>query len=82
MNKYVIEIDGMKCGMCEMHVEETIAKKCHVKKIKASYTKNQVVVFSKDNLNEEDFKKALDVTGYRVTSYSRSLATKKFLGWK
>ena len=24
MNKYILGIDGMRCGMCEMHVEETI----------------------------------------------------------
>ena len=59
MNKYVIGIDGMRCGMCEMHAEETISKKLHVKKAKASHLKNQVVVISSEDLTLDDFKSVL-----------------------
>lgn len=82
MNKYILGIDVMKCGMCEAHVEETIRKKFQIKKIKASHVKNVVVVFTEENLNEEDFKKVLDPTGYRITSYQREFARKTFLGWR
>ena len=36
MNKYILGIDGMRCGMCELHIGETIAKAIWVKKVKAS----------------------------------------------
>ena len=26
MNKYELSIDGMRCGMCEIHVEEMVEK--------------------------------------------------------
>ena len=72
----------MKCGMCEMHVKDAISKCFKVTKINASHIKNQVVVITKDDLSEDDFKNALDPTGYRVTSYKREDAKKTLFGWK
>ena len=82
MNKYILGIDGMRCGMCEMHVEEAISKNMNVKKAKASHLKNQLIVFSETNLVEEDFHQVLDPTGYRITSFERTVATKTIFGWK
>ena len=82
MNKYILGIDGMGCGMCEIHVEETIRKHFPIKKVKASHIKNNVIVILEANLQLEDFKKALDPTGYRVSSYKRDIAKKKLFGWR
>ena len=82
MNKYILGIDGMRCGMCEMHVEETISKALKVKKVKASHIKNQVVVITELNLVESDFRDILDPTGYRITSFERTVAVKKLFGWR
>jgi len=82
MNKYILGIDGMGCGHCEAHVEETIRKVIKVKRIKASHIKNQLIVITEENLVEDDFKKILDPTGYRVTSFLREVAVKKWYGWR
>ena len=82
MNKYVLGIGGMGCGMCEMHVEDTIRKNIKVKKVKASHIKNTAVVFTEDNLSEEYFKTILDPTGYRIISFERLPAIKKWYGWR
>ena len=82
MNKYILGIDGMRCGMCEAHVEETIRKSINTKKIKASHIKNNVIVITEENLTEDDFKKILDPTGYKVTSFERTVAVKKLFSWK
>ncbi len=82
MNKYVLGIDGMRCGMCEMHVEETITKNLKVKKANASHLKNQLVVITELNLTIDDFKAILDPTGYRITSFDRMVAVKKLFGWR
>ena len=82
MNKYILGIDGMRCGMCEAHVEETIRKNINVKKIKASHIKNNVIVITEENLTEDDFKKILDPTGYKVTSFERTVAVKKLFSWR
>ena len=72
----------MRCGMCEAHVEETIRKNINVKKIKASHIKNNVIVITEENLMEDDFKKILDPTGYKVTSFERTVAVKKLFSWR
>ncbi len=82
MNKYIIGIDGMRCGMCEAHIEETIRKHVKIKKIKASHLKNNVVVITLENLSEDDFKAILDPTGYRITSFERTAAEKTLFGWR
>lgn len=82
MNKYILGIDGMMCGMCEMHVEDSIRKNLIINKVKASHIKNEVVVFAESSYIEEDFHTALDPTGYRITSFNVSEAKKGLLGWK
>ena len=82
MNKYILGIDGMKCGMCEMHVEDAIRKVMKVKKVNASHIKNNVVVITESNFDQYDFENALKTTGYRITSFERSLAVKKLFGWR
>ena len=82
MNKYILGIDGMRCGMCEVHVEEAIGKALKAKRIKASHLKNEVVVIIEDELTIDDFKKILDPTGYRVTSFNKDVAVKKLFGWR
>lgn len=82
MNKYILGIDGMRCGMCEMHVEEAITKKLKAKSAKASHIKNTLIVITEDNLMEEDFKAILDPTGYRILSFERTVAVKKLFGWR
>ena len=82
MNKYILGIDGMACGMCEMHVEDKLKKAIKLKKVDASHIKNNVVVITELELSEEDFKKILDPTGYRITSYEKSVAVKKFFRWR
>ncbi len=82
MNKYILGIDGMRCGMCEVHVEESISRAIKVKRVKASHLKNEVVVIIDQNLTIEDFKKILDPTGYRVNSFKIEEAKKTLFGWR
>ena len=81
MNKYILRVDGMRCGMCEAHVEEVIRNNIKVKKIRASHIKNEVTIICEDELNLDDFKKILDPTGYKILSIEKLKAEKKILGW-
>ena len=40
MYKYSLAIQGMKCCMCESHINDVIRKNFKVKKIKSSHKKN------------------------------------------
>ena len=82
MNKYIIGIDGMRCGMCEMHVEEVVRKNIKIKKAKASRFKNQLVVITELDLIKEDFLKVIDPTGYKITSFEKLEAKHSLFGWK
>ena len=82
LNKYVLEIKGMRCGMCAMHVEDAITKNFKVKKAKASYFKGELMLLSELDLTLDDFHQALDPTGYEIKSFDKRKAVKKFLGWK
>lgn len=82
MNKYILGIEGMRCGMCEAHVEETITRNFKVKKANASRVKNVLVVITEQNISEEDFHKVLDPTGYKMTSFTKTVAVKKLFGWR
>ena len=70
MNKYVLKINGMRCGMCEAHVENEIRKSINVKKVKASHIKSELIVITKLELEENDFRNVLDKTGYEIKSYN------------
>lgn len=82
MNKYILGIDGMGCGMCEIHVEEAVKKNMKIKKANTSHIKNRLVVFSEEVFALEDFKNALDTTGYRITSFERTAAVRRLWWWR
>ncbi len=82
MNKYILGIDGMRCGMCEMHVEEAIKKVISAKRVAASHINKNVVIITEENLDEYDFEKALKETGYRITSFKRDVPVKRWYGWR
>ena len=82
MNKYVLKVLGMRCGMCELHVEEAISKNINVKKVKANRYKKEVVVFTELNLEKEDFLKVFEPTGYQLMACERMAAVKHWYGWR
>lgn len=82
MKKYIIGIDGMRCPMCEQHVEEAVKKKLPLHKAKANHRKNVLTVYSEADLSEADFKAALDPTGYRTLSFKVETATKTIFGYR
>ncbi len=82
MNRYIIGIDGMMCGMCEMHVEQKIKESFRLKKAKASHITNKLTVIAEGEFSKEDFEKALAPTGYRITSFNKEQAEKSLFGWR
>ena len=64
--KYRLEIHGMKCGMCESHINDVIRKNFDVKKVKSNRFKNQTIILSKFALDEEKIKSVIAETGYEL----------------
>ena len=41
MEKIVVKVDGMQCGMCEAHVNEAVRATFPVKKVTSSHAKGE-----------------------------------------
>lgn len=76
-NKYILKINGMMCGMCEAHVNDVIRKNFNVKKVNSSHSKNQTIIISDENLDEELLKSKIGETGYIVEDIKREAAEEK-----
>lgn len=79
MKEITLKIDGMACGMCENHVNDTIHQNFKVKKVTSSHSKGEAVIISEDDISREALEKALEPTGYKVVGYQCGEYEKKGL---
>lgn len=77
MYQTTLKIDGMMCGMCESHINDTIRKAAPVKKVTSSHAKGEAVVLTDEPLDIEAVKAAVHATGYEVTDASSEPYEKK-----
>ena len=70
MKQMILQVDGMMCGMCESHVNDAIRRAFPVKKVSSSHTKGKTVILTEEDLSEEEIRKTVEDTGYRVLSIS------------
>lgn len=80
--KYLLTIDGMKCGMCESHVNDLIRRLTGIKKVKSNRLNGQVEVICLDNVSYESLEKALSGSGYKILSYDSKYVVRTFFGYK
>lgn len=79
MVKTVVKIDGMACGMCESHMNDSIRNNFKVKSVKSSHSDKESVVVSEESLDEEKMKKVVTDTGYTFVGMSEEPYEKKGL---
>ena len=79
MVKTVVKIDGMACGMCESHMNDSIRNNFKVKSVKSSHLDKESVVVSEESLDEEKMKKVVTDTGYTFVGMSEEPYEKKGL---
>jgi len=77
MFKTVLKIDGMMCGMCEAHINDTIRKHFEVKKVSSSHSKGTSEIISVEKIDRNELKKAIDETGYILLDYESMPYEKK-----
>ena len=77
MQQYTLKIDGMMCGMCESHVNESIRNAFSVKKVTSSQAKGETIILTEKDLDEKKLKETIDKTGYQLLSISKSHYEKK-----
>ena len=67
MIETVLKVEGMACGMCESHVNDTIRGKFPVKRVTSSHSRGETVILSESALDEQSLRDAIAATGYEVT---------------
>lgn len=66
MIRTILQIDGMMCGHCEAHVNDTIRQAFPVKKVESSHTKKETIILSEEPLDEEKLRAVIAQTGYTL----------------
>lgn len=66
MVKITIEVEGMRCGMCETHVNDVVRRIDGVKKVNSSHAKGKTEVIAEDGVNIELIREAIAKQGYGV----------------
>jgi copper chaperone CopZ len=79
MEKIVVAVEGMMCGMCESHINEAVRAAFPVKKVTSSHTKGQTVILTEQDVDEALLREVIDKTGYQVVSVTREPYEKKGL---
>lgn len=79
MIKTVVGVEGMACGMCENHINDTVRRCFSVQSVKSSYKKKQIQVLSQQPLDPVALRKAIEATGYTVTGIEAQPYQKKRL---
>lgn len=77
MFKIILKIDGMMCGMCESHINDTIRKNFAVKKVTSSHSKGRTEIITEKPVSEEDLRKVIGGTGYTLTGMQTEPYEKK-----
>lgn len=82
MYKTIAKVDGMRCGMCESHVNDVVRRNFDVKKVNASHAKGEVVIVSEQPVDEQKLRFAVGEQGYAVgTVTSEEYKPKGLFGW-
>ncbi len=81
MQKITLNIDGMKCSMCESHVSDAIRKGMPgASKVKASASKGEACFLIEDEQKADDAIASIERQGYKVLHvHSEPYSKKKFL---
>ena len=79
MIQITIKVDGMRCAMCESHMNDTIRKSFPVKKVTSSHAKGQTVILTETDIADQALRDAVAPTGYQVLSVAREIYEKKGL---
>ena len=80
MYKVTMKIDGMMCGMCESHINDTVRKTVpDAKKVASSHSKGETTFLCEQVPDETKLRAAIEETGYDFVSMTCEPYEKKGL---
>lgn len=86
MIQLTLKVEGMQCGMCESHINDSIRRAFPVQKVSSSHQKGETVIVAKVDIPDEKLQAVIGETGYKLLGIERAPYEKKglfsFLGRK
>ena len=79
MIQTTVEVGGMACSMCEAHINDAVRNAFPVDKVSSSHAKGKTVILSKEPLDENALRAAIEATGYHVGTIHSAPYEKKGL---
>lgn len=79
MKKYVLNVDGMMCGMCEAHVNDAVRKAANVQKVTSSHSSGKTEITCDDSIDIEAVKAAIEKEGYKVSAVTEEAKSEGLL---
>ena len=70
MVKTILKIDGMKCGMCEAHINNLIRSNFKIKKVSSSHKKNETFIITNEVIKEKTLIEVIENAGYKIYDVS------------
>ena len=69
--KIKLKIEGMHCASCASNIERSLKKISGVKEANVSLMTRKGIVESEEDISDEDLKKAVSRTGYKLLDIER-----------
>ena len=82
MIQTIVKVSGMACSMCEAHINDTIRGTFSVEKVSSSHSKGETVILSKEPLDENLLRAAIEATGYTAGEIKTEIYEKKVGNYK
>lgn len=79
MIQITLQIEGMKCPMCEAHVNDAIRDRFAVEKVTSSHKKNETVILTEMPIEDESLRGVITALGFTVGTITREPYEKKGL---
>lgn len=70
-HKYLIHINGMKCGMCESHINDVIRKNFNVNYVKSFRNNNLTIITTNEEIRFDSIDEVIKNEGYDVVSIEK-----------
>lgn len=77
MEKITVKIDGMMCGHCEAHMNETFQTKAEIKSVTSDHEKKESVVITEAALSDDAIKAIVAEAGYTFLGIEREAYEEK-----
>lgn len=79
MKKITIKVEGMRCGMCESHVNDLVRRNFNVKKVTSSHIKGETVILAPQTIDPDTLIAAISADGYMASDVKEEEYKKKGL---